>query len=538
MIIAVTGPVRWHRRWWAAAGAIVLLTWSQFAWVSPTNFYGYDEWLILSLVSRGILSFPYANRPLMLAWNLPTTLAQDPLAAYYILHGTYLALSGVLVFLLVRRLAPGRLGLAWLAGAFAATWAPRDQLRLDTIQMLAYSGFMVGMLLSLLLLVEWWRSAKWVALAAGCVLALGTARGYEAVFPFLLGAPPLLAVVAPFPTGWRWALAWYGALGVGLVQFLWPLSAAPDLLLYQGRFGSSDLSLTQVAGQTLQHYGFELFPLINTPARDLAVPAVLPTLAVFWLASAVLLPRSEESLGDRRGTTMGMLLGIALAGLGWGMIAPLPALATPDRTQFLPAPGIGLLLAAAVSWLASWLPTRWRRLGVAVFGSWIMWVGTARVLSLQRQWDEQSAFPDQVRLLRELTRVAPDLRPHTLVVLIDRTQSWRPFAFRYAIEYVYDGHASGFLAASRPNLLYTTRFTDAGVFSEPLAAIRGPWKSPPTLYRYDEVLLVRYDEDRSVTVLDHWPRRRMHPLPAGAVYAPQTRIVPSREDPPARVVLR
>jgi hypothetical protein len=313
---------------------------------------------------------------------------------------------------------------------------------------------------------------------------------------------------------------------------------APDLLLYQSQVTSSGLSVTQIAGQTLRHYGFELFPLINTPARDLAVPAVVPTLAVFGLASAVLLPRSEEPLGDRRGTAVAMLLGIALAGLGWGLIAPIPSLATADRTQFLPAPGIGLLLAAAVSWLASWLPTRWRLLGVAVFGGWIMWVGTARVLSMQRQWEERSAFPDQVRLLRELTRLAPDLRPHTLVVLIDRTQSWRPFAFRYAIEYVYDGHESGFLAASRPNLLFTTSFTDAGVVCEPLAAIRGPWKSPPTLHRYDEVILVRYDEDRSVTVLDHWPRQRLPALPAGAAYAPKTRIIPSREDPPARVVLR
>jgi len=34
MITTVTVPVRGYRRGWAAAGAIVLLTWSQFAWVS------------------------------------------------------------------------------------------------------------------------------------------------------------------------------------------------------------------------------------------------------------------------------------------------------------------------------------------------------------------------------------------------------------------------------------------------------------------------------------------------------------------------
>ncbi|MEE8384876.1 MAG: hypothetical protein V3S01_03050 [Dehalococcoidia bacterium] len=48
--------------------------WAQFAWVQSTNFWGSDEWLHLSLTSRGIIDFPYANRPLMLLWSLPAAL--------------------------------------------------------------------------------------------------------------------------------------------------------------------------------------------------------------------------------------------------------------------------------------------------------------------------------------------------------------------------------------------------------------------------------------------------------------------------------
>jgi len=47
---------------------------AQFARVRATNFSGYDECLYLSLASRGITSFPYQNRPLVLPWHLPPAL--------------------------------------------------------------------------------------------------------------------------------------------------------------------------------------------------------------------------------------------------------------------------------------------------------------------------------------------------------------------------------------------------------------------------------------------------------------------------------
>jgi hypothetical protein len=55
----------------AAAAFLLALAAALFAFVRPTNFGGTDEWLSLSLLSRGIGSFPYASRPLNLVWALP-----------------------------------------------------------------------------------------------------------------------------------------------------------------------------------------------------------------------------------------------------------------------------------------------------------------------------------------------------------------------------------------------------------------------------------------------------------------------------------
>jgi hypothetical protein len=50
-------------------------------------------------------------------------------------------------------------------------------------------------------------------------------------------------------------------------------------------------------------------------------------------------------------------------------------------------------------------------------------------------------------------------------------------------------------------------------------------------------VLARYSADGAVTILDQW-LGRIHPLPAGASYAPQARIVRGQPEPRSRAVLR
>jgi hypothetical protein len=249
-----------------------------------------------------------------------------------------------------------------------------------------------------------------------------------------------------------------------------------------------------------------------------------------------LFPRDARQ-GDRGAAAIAMAAGLALAGLGFAAFLPVPDLTAPLRTQFLPAPGLGVFLAGCALWLASWPPARLRPLAAAVLAGWVMWVGTACVHAMQRHWNMRSLYGRQSHFLRELTRLAPDLAPGTLVLLVDRTDAWRPFAFQHAVEYMYEGRATGHLAGPRENVLVPTHMTDAGVVREPIPAIRGPWRSPATVHRYEQVVVVRYVADGSVEVLDEWPRR-LGELPAGASYAPRARIVPGGREPRSRAVLR
>ena len=59
--------------------------------MSPTNFGGADEWLLLDLSSRGILGIPYANRPLVLLWQaLPARLLPGDLRGFWLFTTLYL----------------------------------------------------------------------------------------------------------------------------------------------------------------------------------------------------------------------------------------------------------------------------------------------------------------------------------------------------------------------------------------------------------------------------------------------------------------
>jgi hypothetical protein len=50
----------------------------------------------------------------------------------------------------------------------------------------------------------------------------------------------------------------------------------------------------------------------------------------------------------------------------------------------------------------------------------------------------------QREYLAQLTARVPDLKPGTLVVIIDQRYAWRAsFTFRHAVEYVYQGRATG-----------------------------------------------------------------------------------------------
>jgi hypothetical protein len=228
------------------------------------------------------------------------------------------------------------------------------------------------------------------------------------------------------------------------------------------------------------------------------------------------------------GPRPGALVLTGLAGLLLAILAYLPfvlilKMRGPVRTQFLSAPGVGVLLAAGIALLVWTLPARARFAGMCALGSWVVAMGAGHTLALQQHWSARGAYPDQRQALLELTAQAPDLEPHTLVVVLEETHPWPyEFSFRHAVEYLYEGRARGHVLGV-DELLYFTRFEPDGVYSEPLPVLRGPWREEVTRYGYEEVVVFRREPRGGSTLLGVWPAE-LPPLAAGVNYAPLSRI--------------
>jgi hypothetical protein len=525
----------------AALAGIWVLFAAQYAWVAGTNFSGYDEWLYVSLSSQRIIDYPFENRPLVYLWRLPPALLwPHSVTAYYAAHGLYLVFTASLVFALVRRLVPGNLLLAFLAGVFTAVWAPTDHARLNTLGLTAYSGLTLGTVLAIVLFVEAWVRRRAALLAAAMVIAFVTARGSEVAVPLFVGTPLLLRWL---PGGdkqrrWTWIAAWECVALVAGALALWPVVFPPAVGNRQHVLGL-DVRPASMLGRLLEQFGFHVLPAVTTPPSELAYVAVALSAALGWFffrlvaAAAPPLPGREE----RRPLAELGALGLLLAALGYAAFCMTGSLALPVRTQFFAGPGIALALAAAVLLAVSFVPPRWRQIAGGALMVWVVAVSTGRTLAMQRDWTVWSTYPAQNAVLSQLTALAPDLKPNTLVLLLDDPQAFKAtFTFHHAVSYLYQRRASGMVWGAS-DFLYPCHFVEDGVRCEPWPVIQKAWRSPPSFHRYDEVVVVRFGRDGRLSLLEHWPHE-VAPAPRGARYAPLERIVRGGRPLPERGILR
>jgi uncharacterized membrane protein len=525
----------------ATAGLLALAA-ACFATVRPTNFGGSDEWLILSLLSRGILGFPWANRPLNLIWAEPAWLIlPDRLTGFLVLHVLWIGLGGVLVFLVVRRLLPGAAPLPFLAGAFTIVWAPSDGTRLCAVQMILYSGSTFGVLLATWLSVEAWSRRKPWLLAGALAAATVAVLSIEASLAPLALVPLLFLVAGGSREPRRlaaWTLPVLLFLVAGGVRTLLPFWTAPESVAYQAGLAEHGLAPASLVSGSLRQLRRHLAPLIHPPTGPWAWTLVAVAVVVFvaglgvWWSFARRPP--DEGKGET-GVRRRRLLVAAAGGGVWAFVSYLPFATTTRRafrTEFFSAPGVAVLLAAGVVGAASLLPKRARLPAAGLLAAWIVALGVQWTAVFQARWDEWSPYHGQRRTLLELTALAPGLAPGTLVVLLPRDSAW-PFdmTFRHAILYLYEGRAAGHVVGADP-LLYETRFEATGIRSIPAPVIRGPWREPVTLYPYDSVAAFGEDAKGRLRLLETWPAQ-LPALPPGAVYAPRSRLVPA--PPPRRL---
>jgi hypothetical protein len=498
------------------AGVVVLLALaalaaSQFATVPWTNFGGVDEWLCL----------------------------------YLVVHVAYLLLGAWLTWLLVRRLEPAAPDLAFLAGVFTLVWVPLDMARLAPVHSMN-SGATFATLLAIVLLVESWRHGRPALLALALGVAFLAVRTYEATLGLLAGAPLLLAAMrsgrpegAARPSRARWSLAWEAGVAFFAALAARPLLEGGSTALYQATVLGADPHPVRWLGRMARQYALHLGPLVPADPSELRRPGVAVAVLVF-LGGAVAAGVAREDAGPRcprRRLAALAAIGLALAGLGYSVLALSPGVVGATRTQFLSAPGIGLFLAATLALLGSTAPPRARSPLLLAAAGVVVAVGTGHTLAMQREWDRISSYPSQRQALDAMVHEAPSLRAGTLVLLLDEDRAF-PYAltFRHAVALAYGPEIVGHVVGAEP-LLYSLSAGPAGLQVSPWPVIRGPWGEHPTLHRSDEVVVLRLSGG-ALTLVERWDESRLPPLAAGARYAPRDRIGGlARPVPPGRRAL-
>jgi len=515
--------------------AVYAIFWIQFGAVRPENFGGIDEWMILSLVSRGALDIPYANRPLGLLFNLPAALFPGHLlGASFLLHAHYLVLGGLLTSLLLLRLAPERPDWALLAGAFAATWAPSDLLRLNSIYSSAYSGVTAATALALVLLAAAGRRPLVMAVAAAG-LAFVTTRVHEGPLPVLILAPFLLYALGLRLS--RGSLAVYcGVLGLAALVAGLPLVRGRPETWYQGGLLGVYLDPRGLLWRLGEQFRLHLAPLVPAAPSVLLKPRALASAGVLALALACVWP-NVGSAARRRLLAVALPVGLVGAAAAYASFILAERLVGANRTEFLAAPWIGMALAAAIALAASAVPSRAQLACTAALGAFVVAGAAARTQQLQDVWNQVGAYGRQSGAVAQMVAIAPDLRPGTLVILVDGAHAWLgTFMFHHALDLVYGGHAAGCVPNGPEQLFYACIQGPEGVRHEPWAVLKAAWGARPRTYGFDEIVVFRADASGRVILQDGWPSE-LPPLPPGAAYAPRSRLAPSSRPPAARALL-
>jgi hypothetical protein len=518
---------RYQRALVVAALGVAAVFWSQFVWVRATNFYGTDEWVFLWVAARRILDSPYSNRPLNFLWTIPGAhLGARAFNGFYAVHSLYLLGTALVTLALGHRLKPDRPRLVFLVAVLAAVWAPSDLSRLATVQMTVNSGFTFGALVGVWLFVVSWQRRSRVLLVLSAAWALLMIRGYEAVAPLIFAAPLLVAgeLRRDGRAARVWIAAWAVAALAAAAAVVPPMLHPDPSVAYQATLLQVDASPVRMATRLAQEYRIHLWPAVATTPLVLRVPAVLLSALVFAAGFVAVDRLSLPESWSRRALWRAAPLGLLLAALSYAAFLPSRVVDPGDRTEILAMPAIGLFLAATVALLASALPARARSLAMGALAAWIVAVAAARTLQMQSWWDGASYYGRQVKLLGDLVRLAPHLRPHTLIVLVGDTAAFpATFTFRHAVESVYPGEATGVLA-SGPEALYVSRLTAAGIETEPWRVLWKPWGVAPTSHGFDEMVVARARSDGTVTLEESWPAD-LPPLPPGRAYDPRARIL-------------
>jgi hypothetical protein len=355
---------------------------------------------------------------------------------YQLVYALLWLFRGLLVFQIVRMLAPGASAVAFLAGAFTIVHAADGAL--NWVGQLNQFGFIFWMLLSFYLLLSAFacEQRNWLAPVLA-IMAAQSARlsifSYESPLPLILAFPVLcLALLG------RWS--WRNAALMGIywwmpLQYSWRylrryLDRTVDET-YQFSVVRQDWQALQLVLDWAYNAGYSL-AFWRWP-RNVAEPAdahfALVALTFAGLGAAVaagaylLLCGVSNDTSDaaRRYAWRLSILGIAMVALSFPAYLLLDSATTHWRTQLLSGPGAGIALAGAIS-LAHERGLHGWRIGVgasaaiaAAIAASGIWTGQQLALHHRALWERHRA------IVAGVLHEAPQVENNTLLVLVNRT---------------------------------------------------------------------------------------------------------------------
>jgi len=470
-------------------------------------------------------------------------------APFQIVYAILWWARGFLLFLILRRLLPRSPQLAYMVGALAIVHA--SDLALQWVGQMNQFGFIFWMLLAFYLFLVAIDSGR--SRAAAVFLLFAAACQYMSLWSyesglFIILLLPLGVLFARWPTGKRRALlmaVWYIVPAVYIraaVLRYWHSGGQS----YQESVLRTDWSMSSILNDLginiargLEFWTWRDNLAVYVPVAEM-VGLAMGAVAVYFSGALLLrLARRGDANALSEGLEWRPILALMAAGLVW-VVLSFPAYLLLNsargfwRTQFLAGPGAAAVFAAVAALLFSFLPYRRVREAAAVCaGAVVVYYGVCAAVQLGGR--HRDIWEQHRRAVAKLLRAVPQVKPDTVIVLVDvpqpedpfRNDMWFDFALRLAypatpvsgVYFYTDGSA-----APGDNLkLQKNQWNWDGTLIAPLVR-------STTL---DDTIIVDYEAGGAVRMLDTVPDFLCAKTCAAETYSPRSRILDSHPSPRA-----
>jgi hypothetical protein len=401
---------------------------------------------------------------------------------------------------------------------------PSEPARFLAIVMANY--FFASLLLwtSLWLLLRSYRLGSRRLLILSCILlemALLTADGG---YPLaLIGILFLLFLGTKKPHIWVWLYAWLGALGIvalRLVIFLVTTSNPYQLTVF-----SENVSwLGGFIAQMKPSFAFFAVPSAAFVSQYWPYGLVGVLLAIPLLLG----PATKLKLNQR--FLLGLGIFVLADMLGVLLYSRFPSVL---RTQFFAAPAQAVVLALLLIGLISVLPDKIKRVVLIISISATVFMVGVNTMAYQEQLFEPGIrFEYLVKAFQDLHRIAPSIKPSSLVLVVDDG----PDPVMGIVDYHLPFLAWASLGVSAYRLSQNALNTGEVVFNPGGVSIGFPYipavmgASQECSYDHVVVFTVNY-RDGSVTLLDKFPGNFLPSNVTASGYNPRARIDLTKVDP-------